>query len=367
MKLQEVIEDINGNLLERTDVVRGVILALLAKRHVFLLGPPGTAKSMTVDALQARVTGAERFKILMTRFTEPNEVIGPLDLKALNAGVYHRLTDGYLPTAHLAFLDECFKANSAILNSLLMMLNEREYRDGAKITQVPLMTCVGASNELPQGEDLGALYDRFLLRYFVPYLTEDSNFAAMLALTSVAPKVTVDLDEVKAAQRDVQTVKLSPDIIDLLVNLRSELASKGIVASDRRWREATHVLRAEAFLEGRSQVEQSDLTILANVFWNDPAERSKVAQAVVGFAVPELAKALELVEDAAEQHRYIMANTSTTQGKKSPESVEASQKFRLLREEFDALIRGKTVTGRMATIRDRFATMKRDIGKAILG
>ena len=363
--LSAIALDLNSALLERSEVIHGLMLALLSRRHIFLLGPPGTAKSLLTDATVERVAGARVFKLLMTRYTTPEEVLGPVSLSALKADRFERSMGGYLPDAHLAFLDECFKANSSILNALLGLLNERTVRNGTNIVKCPLVTCVGASNELPQGEDLGALYDRFLLRYFVPYIQEESSFSALLTLEAQPARAGILLADLEAAQKEVKAVAIPPEVVAAVVELRLNLSAEhGITRSDRCWRESMRLLRAEAWLAGRNACTREDLCVLANVLWSDPAARDKVASAVVGYSVPGLARVLELVDEAVEQHRVI----TTTKGKDPTSRAnrsDAAEKFRTIRQEFEGA--SANVPGsRMAALAARFNVLRAEVSKAML-
>ena len=158
LQLLAVETHLNSQVVEREEEIRGLLLSLLAKQHVLLLGPPGTGKSLTANLLTQSVTDSNLFEILMTRFTKPEEVFGPPSLPDLKAGKYAFIKEGTIRESQIAFLDEIFKANSAILNSLLKIVNERVFHNGScGAEKVPLMSLIGASNELPQGEDLSAL------------------------------------------------------------------------------------------------------------------------------------------------------------------------------------------------------------------
>ena len=291
--------DLDSALLERAEAVLGLVLALLSRQHVLLLGPPGTAKSLLTRETLARVTGAKGFERLLTRFSEPSELFGPPSLPALEAGRSERVVGGMLPEAHLAFLDEIFKSNSSILNSLLGILNERTFANGgAAPVRCPLVTVVAASNELPQGDDLSALWDRFPLRFFVGYLAEESSFRALLTRSTSAPTATLSLADLQAAQAEVAALPLAPAAVDAIVALREALAAEGISASDRRWRESLAILRAHAWLAGRARVEVADLEPLAHVLWAQPEDRAKVRGRVLGLAAPAYARALEILDAA---------------------------------------------------------------------
>ena len=179
-KLQKIRAELQHRFLERHALIDGALAALLASQHVLIIGPPGTAKSMLADELCRRITGAHYFQWLLTKFTTPEELFGAVSLKALEADDYRRVTDNKLPEAHIAFLDEVFKSSSSILNAILSIINERVFHNGKAAAAVPLLTLFGASNELPEDDELLALYDRFLLRFAVDYIQEDFRFLHML-------------------------------------------------------------------------------------------------------------------------------------------------------------------------------------------
>src|SRR5438132_11760142 len=149
-KLKKIRDELRQTFLERADLIDGALAALLSSNHVLVIGPPGTAKSMLADELCRRIEGADYFQWLLTKFTTPEEIFGAVSLKALEADEYRRVTTRKLPEAHIAFLDEVFKANSSILNAILTLVNERFFHNGRSVEHVPLVTLFGATNELPE-------------------------------------------------------------------------------------------------------------------------------------------------------------------------------------------------------------------------
>ena len=174
VRLRALQDALLTGLVERDVAVRLALLAALAGEHLLLVGPPGTAKSLIARRLRLAFADSTYFERLLTRFTVPEELFGPLSIRGLEEDRYERLTEAYLPTASIAFLDEIFKANSAILNALLTLLNEREFDNGARRVETPIIAVIGASNELPDDEELAALFDRFPLRLHVGPVSKDA-------------------------------------------------------------------------------------------------------------------------------------------------------------------------------------------------
>ena len=234
-RLRALIDTLGDGLLERDTETRLALLAALAGEHVLLLGPPGTAKSELARRLHRAFDGAPYFERLLTRFSTPEELFGPLSLKALEEDRHERLTAGFLPEAGIAFLDEVFKANSAILNALLTLLNEREFDNGSGRVRVPLLSVVGASNEVPADEALRAFFDRFLVRLPVAPVSEE-RFEALLrlderdsqarSLLRPAPEPGLEAAEREAVRQAATRVELGEEAVEALHRLRRWLAAQ---------------------------------------------------------------------------------------------------------------------------------------------
>jgi MoxR-like ATPase len=297
-KLRALRQELCTALLERETAVEAALLALLTGEHLLLLGPPGTAKSLLVRSICERITGATYFERLLTRFSTPEELFGPLSLAALERDQYRRISTGTLVEAHVAFLDEIWKSNSAILNSLLAIANERVYHEAGHAVPVPLLSLFGASNETPEDDSLNALYDRFLLRVTVPYLASDDSLRVLLDLPATTATATITLDDLRKAQAEVAAVPLSADTREAIIAVKHELEGEGIAASDRRWRSTAKLVRAKAWMDGETLTCADHAEILVHALWSAPAQQRVVERCVSKICNPLNLEAVEL-EDAA--------------------------------------------------------------------
>lgn len=299
-KLLSVQRELASAFLERDEVVEGALLALVAGAHVLVLGPPGTAKSQLAHALCSRIEGARYFQWLLTRFSTPEEIFGAVSLRALERDDYRRVTDGKLPLAHIAFLDEVFKASSSILNALLSVMNERIFHNGKEPELVPLVSLFGASNELPDEDELRALYDRFLLRFTVDYLSEEFRFLQLLTLAPPTTHARLSLGDLERARSAAAEVTVPEGVLRDVAALRKMLGEKSIVASDRRYRQSIELLRARAWLAGRDAVSGDDLFFLQHVLWSEPEERREVVATLRELLLGHEEAARVLVAEARE-------------------------------------------------------------------
>ncbi len=295
--IQKLCVDLNSALPERRDAIWATMAAIVAGEHVVLYGPPGTGKSHMVRLI-SKALGKKYFEYLMTRFTEPSELFGPVDPNAFRQGRYQRVTTGKMSEAEVVFLDEIFKSNSAILNALLTILNERTYDAGNGPMPVPLISMIAASNEQPEGPELAALYDRVLVRLEVAYIGDDDAFVSML--TASTPAIPAFTGDIRAEQAASKLVTITPDTLTSLVALRTACKKEGISCSDRRWRQCLNLIKAYAHCEGRNQTDPSDLEILEHVLWAQPSEKAHVSRVIQSVISPAGAVATEQLDAARE-------------------------------------------------------------------
>lgn len=300
MELKERIEcllrGMNRGVYEKNTEIALALLAALAGESILLLGPPGVAKSMVARRLKKAFENARAFEYLMSRFSTPDEIFGPVSIKKLkDSDRYERVIDGYLPTADVVFLDEIWKAGPAIQNTLLTVINEKLFRNGEQEIRMPLKLLVAASNELPtQGEGLEALWDRFMIRIVCGCIKDEDEFYKMLLDEE---KDDVDISrwqisglEYEDWQRKIAFMEVPGDILKCITTIRKALAGvdvigaekhRSIYVSDRRWKKIVGLMKASAFINGRQCVEYADMLMIYHCLWNEPDEIDGTRKIVV--------------------------------------------------------------------------------------
>jgi MoxR-like ATPase len=286
-RLVRLARGLQDRFLGKDEIIRLLLVATIAGEHAVLVGPPGTAKSALIRTF-ARLMQARYFEYLLTRFTEPNEIFGPVDIAAFRDGRYERRTAGMLPDAEIVFLDEVFKSNSAILNSLLTLLNERRYTSGGQVVRCPLLSAFGATNEVPTDDALTAIYDRFILRirsdnldayHFQDLLLKGLDHEiSQTANASVEPLVSAA--ELAGLQRRLlSSTTYSEEFFSQYKGLVFQIRAEGMTLSDRRVVKLLKLFAASAYLDGREQPDASDLFVLKHV-WNSE-DQVQLLEAIV--------------------------------------------------------------------------------------
>lgn len=274
-KLNEVINFVKNTFVGKDEIIDLLGICLIARENAFLLGPPGTAKSAIVRTLSSCIENGKNFEYLLTRFTEPNEIFGPFDIRKLKEGELVTNTDGMMPEASLVFLDEIFNANSAILNSLLLALNEKIFRRGKQTIDLPALMFVGASNLLPEDDALAALLDRFLIRIKCDNVNPELLGQVLLAGWELennknGKKPTVQPEDIQVLQGACRSIDLSP-VRDEYLLLIAKLRNAGLVISDRRAVKFQNLLAASALVCGRTAAILSDFWVLKYT-WDTEAQ-----------------------------------------------------------------------------------------------
>ncbi|MGJ8683985.1 MAG: AAA family ATPase [Nonlabens sp.] len=321
--LKTLLDHVKSTFVGKDDVIDLLGISLIAKENTFLFGPPGTAKSAIVKTLSKGIENGKNFEYLLTRFTEPNELFGPFDIKKLREGELVTNIEGMMPEASLVFLDEIFNANSAILNSLLMALNEKILRRGKQVLELPALMFVGASNSLPEDDALDALFDRFLVRVKCDYVHPDLLNQVLLAgwnleLNRNIEAPTVTPEYIKKLQKKSKQVDLS-GILETYIDLVRNLRNTGINISDRRAVKIQNLIAASAMMCDRDQAMISDLWVLKYIW--DTEEQIEILEGIVNNAIEN-----EITEKS---HPQAMFN-------KAPNPEEVMKEVKILVEKWDS-------------------------------
>lgn len=293
-KLRERIEKLllilNKGLIGKEKIIKLGMLSVLSGENLILIGPPGTAKSEISRRFNRIFKEESYFEYLLTKFTTPEEIFGPLSIHKLQEDKFERNTGGYIPTSRIVFLDEIFKANSSILNTLLTIINEKVFHNGVKREKVPLVSLIGASNEIPVGNDeLTALYDRFLIRGTVGYVSDEEIELLLETVDSetvIPEELKFSVEELEEIREKSGEVKVSDNIRKAIKDIRTEYNrtfydEKSEIISDRKLVKIMKLIRISAYINGRNGVDFSDLLLLSDCLWNDEKNVEKVAKIVL--------------------------------------------------------------------------------------
>ena len=307
-RIASLLQQLNERVFEKEHIVALALLSAVAGESIFLLGPPGVAKSMVGRRLKLAFRNASAFEYLMSRFSTPDEIFGPVSISKLkDEDTYERIVDGYLPSATIAFLDEIWKAGPAIQNALLTIINEKIYRNGQFSIRVPLKGLIAASNELPaQGQGLEALWDRFLLRCLVGGIEDMGEFDRMISSTDetepvVDEQLHITDEEYIRWEKEMAAIKIHYSIFEVIHALKDRIeqynlqiqneggVSFPLYVSDRRWKKMVKLLKASAFLNGSDTIRLSDCTLLSYCLWSE-MDQMEAAEEMVNAAIQKSAE-----------------------------------------------------------------------------
>ena len=301
-KIEKNLEILNSGLVGKEKVMKLGLLSILSGENMILVGPPGTAKSEISRRLREILADTDSetyFEYLFTKFTTPEEIFGPLSIKQLQNDKFERNTEGYMPSSRIVFLDEIFKANSSILNTLLTILNERVFHNGLKREKTPLISLIGASNELPfENDELTALYDRFLIRAVVGYVSDD-EIEELLDIKETDMEIPAEIkfteSDLNEIRNESEKVRVTFGIKKTIMQIRQEYnkifaEDNHEIISDRKLVKMVKLLKVSAYLNGRDKVDFSDLMLLTNCLWNNPENIEKVTKLVLEAVKRNVAK-----------------------------------------------------------------------------
>lgn len=348
--LRDISAELNTEFLEREDLIEAVILATLIGEHILVVGPPGTAKTATIDAVTERYTGAKSWGILMDRFIGKEDVFGPVDIVEYKAtGNWHRKTDGYFPDAHFVKLDEVGKVGGSISNQLLNGMQERRVTGvNSRPLDIPLISCFGLSNEYLDDPELQAFRDRWLLTVEVDYVKSPGAFVSLITADLTTPNpTTVDLADIEQAKDvDIPAVTVPSGVVDAIRQLRQDLRDEGLVISDRTWRKSMKILRAKAYLEGRTDADEADLFAMRHTLADTPETRQTLTRMLAKLTNP-FAEDMDKVKAALAKINDTLDNTPSDELKN--QSVGINTEINKAETDLKALLSKAQADGRNVT------------------
>ena len=346
-RFKQLLGEMNRGIYEKETEISLSLLAALAGESIILLGPPGVAKSMVARQLKTAFRDAQSFEYLMSRFSTPDEIFGPVSIQKLKTSdTYERAVEGYLPTADVVFLDEIWKAGPAIQNTLLTVINEKIFRNGNREMHLPLKLLVAASNELPaKGEGLEALWDRFVIRIESRPIKLEKNFRAMLleAPTDFLGPTdftdSTDFSDLKITAEEyaewaekICKIGVKEEVLDAISAIRKSLRAvnvdeaaerRNIYVSDRRWKNIVRLLRTSAFMQDREEVDICDLLPIYHCLWQEPEERDAIRNIVIrALFSPFAEKLVEMKNALAEDIKYHRVRRNPDDGRDYEGEIE---------------------------------------------
>ena len=367
-RFKQLLGEMNRGIYEKETEISLSLLAALAGESIILLGPPGVAKSMVARQLKTAFKDARSFEYLMSRFSTPDEIFGPVSIQKLKTSdTYERAVEGYLPTADVVFLDEIWKAGPAIQNTLLTVINEKIFRNGNREMHLPLKLLVAASNELPaKGEGLEALWDRFVIRIESRPIKLEKNFRAMLleaptdflgptdftdttdssgsmgksGFTDSADfSDSTDFSDLKITAEEyaewaekICKIGVKEEVLDAISAIRKSLRAvnvdeaaerRNIYVSDRRWKNIVRLLRTSAFMQDREEVDICDLLPIYHCLWQEPEERDAIRSIVIrALFSPFAEKLVEMKNALAEDIKYHRVRRNPDDGRDYEGEIE---------------------------------------------
>ena len=335
-QIESLLNVLSQGVYEKEHIIAMSLLSAIAGESIFLLGPPGTAKSLVARRLKLAFKDGKAFEYLMSRFSTPDEIFGPVSISMLkNEDIYERVVEGFLPTATVVFLDEIWKAGPSIQNALLTAINERIFQNGRTTLKLPMKALIAASNELPaEGEGLEALWDRFLVRMVSNCIQSESVFYKMIRQKNLNPTLVPEYllisEELYAEwQRKIEEVEISNEVCSIITYIRKRLKAEikkenveemDYYISDRRWKKCVHLLQSSAFLNGRKQIDLTDIPILIHCLWNKSETIPTIIDIVCSsITSPIDAKVVKYGKDIDQALNCIRKNSASSNSKEIDE------------------------------------------------